>query len=131
MKSLLADAHVLTMDDAEAEHADGWILIEDGFVLEVGGGAEPEAEERVSLGGAVVTPGLVNTHHHLYQTLTRARAQQATLFEWLVELYPTWARIDAESEYAAARTGLAELMLSGCKIGRASCRERVTSWGVG
>ena len=76
--------------------------------------AEPEADERVSLGGAVVTPGLVNTHHHLYQTLTRARAQQATLFEWLVELYPTWARIDAESEYAAARTGLAELMLSGC-----------------
>jgi cytosine/adenosine deaminase-related metal-dependent hydrolase len=62
----------------------------------------------------VVTPGLVNTHHHLYQTLTRARAQQATLFEWLVELYPTWARIDAEAEYAAARTGLAELMLSGC-----------------
>ena len=59
-------------------------------------------------------PGLVNTHHHLYQTLTRARAQQATLFEWLVELYPTWARIDAEAEYAAARTGIAELMLSGC-----------------
>jgi cytosine/adenosine deaminase-related metal-dependent hydrolase len=114
MKSLLTDAHVVTMDDAEAEHADGWILIENGFVLEAGGGAEPEAEERVSLGGAVVTPGLVNTHHHLYQTLTRARAQQATLFEWLVELYPTWARIDAESEYAAARTGLAELMLSGC-----------------
>ena len=64
--------------------------------------------------GAVVTPGLVNTHHHLYQTLTRARAQEATLFEWLVELYPVWARIDAESEYAAARTGLAELALSGC-----------------
>ena len=64
--------------------------------------------------GAVVTPGLVNTHHHLYQTLTRARAQEATLFEWLVELYPVWAGIDADSEYAAARTGLAELALSGC-----------------
>ena len=114
MKSLLTDAHVVTMDDAENEHPDGWILIEDGFVLGTGGGAPPEADERVSLGGGVVTPGLVNTHHHLYQTLTRARAQQATLFEWLVELYPTWARIDAESEYAAARTGLAELMLSGC-----------------
>ena len=114
MKSLLVDAHVLTMDDAETEYEDGWILVEDGFVAAVGAGEEPEADERTGLGGAVVTPGLVNTHHHLYQTLTRARAQQATLFEWLVELYPTWARIDAEAEYAAARTGIAELMLSGC-----------------
>jgi cytosine/adenosine deaminase-related metal-dependent hydrolase len=114
MSSLLADAHVLTVDDAGTEHTDGWILIESGFVAAVGAGDEPEADERVGLGGAVVTPGLVNTHHHLYQTLTRARAQNATLFEWLVELYPTWAGIDAEAEYAAARTGLAELMLSGC-----------------
>ncbi|MGZ8781965.1 MAG: 8-oxoguanine deaminase [Gaiellaceae bacterium] len=114
MKSLLADAHVLTMDDADTELEAGWILIEDGFVAAVGSGAEPEAGERTSLAGAVVTPGLVNTHHLLYQTLTRARAQQATLFEWLVELYPTWAWIDAEAEYAAARTGIAELMLSGC-----------------
>jgi cytosine/adenosine deaminase-related metal-dependent hydrolase len=114
MKSLLTDAYVVTMDDEGAEHPGGWILIEDGFVTGVGSGAEPEADERESLAGAVVTPGLVNTHHHLYQTLTRARAQQATLFEWLVELYPAWARIDAEAEYAAARTGLAELMLSGC-----------------
>ena len=114
MKSLLAGGYVVTMDDAGTEHPDGWILIEDGVVAQVGAGSEPEADEREQLGGAVVTPGLVNTHHHLYQTLTRARAQEATLFEWLVELYPTWARIDAEAEYAAARTGLAELMLSGC-----------------
>ena len=114
MKSLLADAYVLTMDDAGTEHPDGWILVENGVVAAVGAGEEPEADERTGLGGALVTPGLVNTHHHLYQTLTRARAQQATLFEWLVELYPTWARIDAEAEYAAARTGIAELMLSGC-----------------
>ena len=114
MKSLLAEAYVVTMDDAGTEHPDGWILLEDGFVAAVGSGAEPKADERTGLGGAVVTPGLVNTHHHLYQTLTRARAQQATLFEWLVELYPTWARVDAEAEYAAARTGIAELMLSGC-----------------
>ena len=77
-------------------------------------GDEPQADERVDLGGAVVTPGLVNTHHHLYQTLTRARAQEADLFTWLRELYPVWSRIDAEAEYAAARTGLAELALSGC-----------------
>jgi cytosine/adenosine deaminase-related metal-dependent hydrolase len=93
---------------------DGWILLEDGLVGAVGDGPEPETDERVDLGGAVVTPALVNTHHHLYQTLTRARAQEGTLFEWLVELYPTWARVDAEAEYAAARTGLAELALSGC-----------------
>ena len=114
MRSLLTHAHVVTMDDADAELSNGWILVEDGFVSEVGADAEPEADERVDLGGAVVTPALVNTHHHLYQTLTRARAQQATLFEWLVELYPIWARVDAEAEYAAARTGLAELALSGC-----------------
>ena len=84
-----------------------------GFVEAVGDGERPAADETVDLGGALVTPGLVNTHHHLYQTLTRARAQQATLFEWLRELYPVWARIDAEAEYAAARTGLAELALSG------------------
>ena len=114
MRSLLARAHVVTMDDDGTELRDGWILVEDGFVAAVGEGEEPEADERVDLGGAVATPALVNTHHHLYQTLTRARAQQGTLFEWLVELYPTWARVDAEAEYAAARTGLAELALSGC-----------------
>ena len=92
MSSLLAHAHVLTLDDAETELEDGWILCEGGLVSAVGAGEEPQADERVDLGGAVVTPALVNTHHHLYQTLTRARAPQGTLFEWLVELYPTWAR---------------------------------------
>ena len=114
MRSLLANGHVLALDDAETELAGGWVLLEDGLVVALGDGAEPEADERVDLEGSVVTPALVNTHHHLYQTLTRARAPQGTLFEWLVELYPTWARLDAEAEYAAARTGLAELALSGC-----------------
>ena len=114
MSRLFAGGWIVTCDDAGTEHASGWVLVQDGFVLSVGDGPEPEAEERVDLGGAVVTPGLVNAHHHLYQTLTRARAQQADLFTWLRELYPVWAGIDAESEYAAARTGLAELALSGC-----------------
>ena len=114
MSSLLTHARVVTMDDAETELHDGWIHVENGFVSEVGAGAEPVADDRLDLGGAVVTPALVNTHHHLYQTLTRARAQEGTLFEWLVELYPLWARVDAEAEYAAARTGLAELALAGC-----------------
>jgi cytosine/adenosine deaminase-related metal-dependent hydrolase len=69
--------------------------VDGGELVSVGSGAEPEAEQRVDLAGALVTPGLVNTHHHLYQTLTRARAQQADLFRWLRELYPIWARIDA------------------------------------
>ena len=114
MSSLLTGAYVITMDDDDRELPNGWIHVEDGFVTAVGSGDEPETDERVDLGGALVTPALVNTHHHLYQTLTRARAPQGTLFEWLVELYPTWARIDAEAEHAAARTGLAELALSGC-----------------
>jgi cytosine/adenosine deaminase-related metal-dependent hydrolase len=111
---LLQNAWICPMDDSGTEFPDGWVLVGDGLIEAVGGGVPPAEEVVVDLAGAVVTPGLVNTHHHLYQTLTRARAQDATLFEWLRELYPVWARIDAEAEYAAARTGLAELALSGC-----------------
>jgi cytosine/adenosine deaminase-related metal-dependent hydrolase len=114
VSTLYAGGWIVTCDDAGTEHQSGWVLVEDGFVVATGAAEEPEADERVELGGAVVTPGLVNTHHHLYQGLTRARAQQADLFSWLRELYPVWAGIDAEAEYAAARAGLAELALSGC-----------------
>jgi cytosine/adenosine deaminase-related metal-dependent hydrolase len=114
VKRLFANAYVVVMDDAGTEHDDGWVLVEDDVVAATGGGAEPEADERVDLAGAVITPGLVNTHHHLYQTLTRARAQEANLFDWLKALYPLWARLDEEAEHVAARTGLAELALSGC-----------------
>ena len=110
--TVLANAHIVTMDDAGTEIPGGWVRIRDGFVAEVGAG-EP-AGPADDLAGAVVTPALINTHHHLFQTLTRARAQEADLFTWLKELYPFWARLDAEAEYAAARTGLAELALSGC-----------------
>jgi cytosine/adenosine deaminase-related metal-dependent hydrolase len=162
---ILANAWIVTMDDAGTEHERGWLRIENGLVAEVAAGDPPQRARRgagsaaersepasaptspprvgsappatrqdrrpdevsaargplqrerdvlFDLGGAVITPGLVNTHHHLYQTLTRAQAQQADLFTWLRTLYPTWARIDAEMEYAAARAGLAELALSGC-----------------
>ncbi|HET9546054.1 MAG TPA: amidohydrolase family protein, partial [Gaiellaceae bacterium] len=114
MSLLLTGGYVVTMDDAGTEHENGWVLVEDGFVQAVGDGPPPKAERVERLNGALVTPGLVNTHHHLYQTLTRTRAQEADLFTWLKTLYPLWGRIDAESEYAAARTGLAELALSGC-----------------
>jgi 8-oxoguanine deaminase len=113
MRSLLAHGHVVTMDDAGTELENGWVLIADGVIEAVGDGAAPEADQTVDLAGAVVTPGLVNVHHHLFQTLTRTRAQQADLFTWLRTLYPLWSRLDAEAEYAAARTGLAELALSG------------------
>jgi len=109
---IYGNAWIVTMDDAGSEHERGWLRVEDGLVAEVGAGDAPAAFE--DLDGAVVTPGFVNTHHHLYQTLTRARAQEADLFTWLKTLYPVWARIDEEMEYAAARCGLAELALSGC-----------------
>jgi len=114
MSLLLAGGYVVTMDDESTELEGGWILVRDGLIEAVGDGDPPAADQRLDLRGALVTPGLVNTHHHLYQTLTRARAQEADLFSWLRELYPVWAGIDAEAEYAAARTGLAELALSGC-----------------
>jgi len=108
------NAHVVTMDDAGTEYEGGWILVEDGLVKDAGAGAKPEADTAHDLGGAVVTPGLVNAHHHLWQNLTRARAQDEDLFGWLKALYPIWSAIDEEAEYAAARVGLAELALSGC-----------------
>ncbi|TML17954.1 MAG: 8-oxoguanine deaminase, partial [Actinobacteria bacterium] len=114
MTTLLVNAHVVTMDDEGTEHDDGWVLLADGLVTDVGSGRQPDADAVQDLGGAVVTPGLVNTHHHLWQNLTRARAQEENLFGWLKALYPVWAAIDEEAEYAAARAGLAELALSGC-----------------
>jgi cytosine/adenosine deaminase-related metal-dependent hydrolase len=113
VRTLFTNAYVVTMDDAGTEFERAWILAEDGFVVEVGDGSPPFAEHFENLAGGLVTPGLVNTHHHLYQTLTRTRAQQADLFTWLKTLYPVWARVDVEAEHAAARTGLAELALSG------------------
>jgi cytosine/adenosine deaminase-related metal-dependent hydrolase len=109
---------VVTMDDAGTELSSGSILVDDGVIAWVGVGGPPAslvADADVLDGrGCVAIPGLVNTHHHLYQVLTRARAQQDNLFGWLTELYPVWAGLDAEWVRAAAAAGLAELALSGC-----------------
>ncbi len=107
---------VVTMDEAGTEIPGGSILIEDGAIAWIGPGEPPQAEgaERVSGVGTVAVPGLVNTHHHLNQVLTRARASEQGLFGWLAELYPVWAGVDEEWERAAAAVGLAELALSGC-----------------
>jgi cytosine/adenosine deaminase-related metal-dependent hydrolase len=114
---LLVDSceFVVMMDDEGSELAGASILVEDGAIAWVGTGAPPlEPHERIDGRGAIAIPGLVNTHHHLYQTLTRARAWEQGLFGWLVELYPVWATLDAEWEAAAARVALAQLALSGC-----------------
>jgi cytosine/adenosine deaminase-related metal-dependent hydrolase len=112
---------VVTVDDdvsageTGTEIAGGSILIEDGEIVWVGAGAPPaDADERIDGRGSIALPGLVNTHHHLYQTLTRARAAREGLFGWLVALYPVWAGVDTEWERAAARVGLAQLALAGC-----------------
>jgi cytosine/adenosine deaminase-related metal-dependent hydrolase len=107
---------VATMDDAGTEIAGGSILVDGGEISWVGAGdpPDPAGAERIDGRGAVAVPGLVNTHHHLYQTMTRAWARERGLFDWLTELYPVWAGVDAEWERAAAAVGLAELALSGC-----------------
>lgn len=115
---LIHDCEVVaTMDHRGTELPGGSILIEDGRVAWVGTGEPPSGAanaERVDGRGAVAVPGLVNAHHHLYQVLTRVRAQDQGLFGWLKALYPVWAGVDAEWERAAAAVGLAELALSGC-----------------
>ena len=107
---------VVTMDDAGTELENASVLIEGGVIAWVGQGRPPVREQPdvIDGRGLVALPGLVNTHHHLYQTLTRVRAQEGGLFDWLRELYPVWATIDADWERTAAEVGLAELALSGC-----------------
>ncbi|MEM7288055.1 MAG: 8-oxoguanine deaminase [Actinomycetota bacterium] len=92
----------------------GDIAIEDGRIAAIGAvDAEPE-DTVVDVDGDVITPGLINTHHHLYQWMTRGRAIGCNLFDWLTTLYPVWGRMDAEDVEAAATVGLGELALSGC-----------------
>jgi 8-oxoguanine deaminase len=115
---LVKNAHVVTMDDHQREIPDGGLFVRDGFIEQVAPTSElPEsAEEVIDLSGHILLPGLVNTHHHFYQTLTRAvpAAQDANLFNWLTTLYPIWARLQPEDIFISAQTALAELALSGC-----------------
>ena len=108
---------VVTMDAGRAEIAGGDVLIRGGVIAAVGQGLTTSGEV-VSARGCVVTPGLVNTHHHLYQTLTRAvpGGQDALLFGWLKTLYPIWSRFGPEEMRVSALVGLAELALSGCTL---------------
>ncbi len=110
---------VVTMDGARREVSGGNIVVEDGLIVSVGKtGRSPDCDETIDARGCVVTPGLVNTHHHLFQTLTRAvpAGQDALLFDWLRALYPIWARMQPEDMFVSAQLGLAELALSGCTM---------------
>jgi 8-oxoguanine deaminase len=109
---------LLTMDRDRRELRDAGLFARDGWIEKVGPSAElpPTADEILDLSGHILLPGLVNTHHHLYQTLTRAvpAAQDAGLFAWLKTLYPIWARMQPEDIRISTTVGLAELALSGC-----------------
>ena len=109
---------VATMNAERSEIADGGLFIEDGFIKQVGPSAElpQKADQVLDLTDHLLMPGLVNTHHHFYQTLTRAvpAAQDANLFNWLKTLYPIWARMTPDDIFTSTKTALAELALSGC-----------------
>src|SRR5689334_22782021 len=109
---------VATVDGSRRELPGGWVAITNGLIEGVGAGSDPRptATEVVDVTGCLVTPGLVNAHHHIYQNLTRAFPAMCDkpLFGWLQSLYPLWRGLDEEAVYASAFVGLAELALSGC-----------------
>ncbi len=109
---------VVTMNPRRDEWAGADVLLRDGVIVGVGAGLQAPGARVVESRGCVVTPGLVNTHHHLYQTLTRAvpGGQDALLFGWLKTLYPIWARFGPREMFTSAQVGLAELALSGCTL---------------
>ncbi len=113
---VVAGAHVVTMDGDRSEYSDGYVVISGNKIEDVGAGTPPEypGAQVIDGSGCLITPGLVNTHHHLYQWITRGLAADSTLFEWLTTLYPVWAGIDADAVHVAATGGLTWLAKTGC-----------------
>jgi cytosine/adenosine deaminase-related metal-dependent hydrolase len=109
---------VVTMNPTRQELTQTDIHLRDGVILALGQGLAVSGAQVIDASGCVVTPGLVNTHHHLFQTLTRAvpGGQDALLFGWLKTLYPIWARFGPDEVFTSAQVGLAELALSGCTM---------------
>src|SRR6202790_416131 len=109
---------VATLDGEDREIPGGWIAVSGGLVSAVGGPHDepPPAMTVLRADDCLVTPGLINTHHHIYQNLTRSfrPAVNGTLFQWLTTLYPKWSRLDEEAAYVSAWIGLGELALGGC-----------------
>jgi cytosine/adenosine deaminase-related metal-dependent hydrolase len=116
MRTVITGGAVFTADAAGAEYRTGHVVVDDGVIASVGAGPAPDGigGDRVDATGCLVTPGLVNTHHHLYQWATRGMAQNVDLFGWLTALYPVWAALDEDITHAAAAAGLARLALTGC-----------------
>jgi cytosine/adenosine deaminase-related metal-dependent hydrolase len=112
--TLLRAGLVYTGTGAELEN--GWLLITDGQITEVGSGPPPRADSVIDEPNCVAMPGLVNAHDHMFQWATRGYEPDGTLFEWLRRLYPVWARIDAEVVHTAARAAMARLLLAGCTL---------------
>ncbi|TQS43551.1 8-oxoguanine deaminase [Cryptosporangium phraense] len=114
--TVLDGCAIATVDGSETFYSSGHVVITDGVIRAVGPGAAPSFGDAVVVdaSGCLATPGLVNTHHHLYQWATRAVSVDDGLFDWLTTLYPVWAGIDADVVEAAARSGLARLALTGC-----------------
>lgn len=115
---LFTNIHTLiTMDAERREIRDGAILVRDNVIEAVGTPHDmpsTHVDETIDLTNHVVLPGLVNTHHHMFQSLTRVFAQDNELFDWLVTLYPIWSRLRGEDVYVSAKLAMAELILSGC-----------------
>ncbi len=111
-------ALLVTMDGQRREIKNGGLYIEDNLIKQVGptDTLPQQADVILDMAGKVVIPGLVNTHHHMYQSLTRVvpAAQDGELFNWLTNLYPIWARLTPEMIAVSTQTAMAELILSGC-----------------
>ena len=124
MSRLILDGcGIVTMDGRRGEHGRGYLVVDDNRLTAVGPGSPPDDLTRLASGsevrridaaGCLATPGLINTHHHLYQWATRGMAADSTLFGWLTELYPVWAAMDAELVEAAATAALGWLARTGC-----------------
>ena len=106
----------LVFTGAGQEIENGWLLARDGFIVDVGSGVPPAADDVLNLPNCVAVPGLVNAHDHMYQWATRGYVPDGGLFEWLRALYPVWAQIDADTVRIAARAAMARLLLSGCTL---------------
>lgn len=127
MTSLLIQhaALIVSMDDADTRWTDGGIYVEDNVIRQIGPTEQlqQQADHTIDARNMILLPGLVNTHHHFYQTLTRnvPAAQDANLFQWLRIHYPIWAGLTPEAIYVSTKTAIAELMLSGCTTSSDHC----------
>jgi len=118
MRTVIENAYIATVDSVDTEHERGHVVMEGTRIVAVGAGDAPaeltSGADRIDGTGHLVTPGLVNTHHHLYQWLTRGIAQDSILFDWIVALYPSWSRIDEDLVRDGAAGAMAVLARSGC-----------------